>query len=85
MKKQHQRLKLCRKAIATLNDPMLLEIIGGNDLMFLNSKLHYCSPVRDTATVPAPTGSSLYGRCADTITICTDGKALINPGGQFGG
>lgn len=73
MKKQHTSLKLCRKAIATLNDPMLQEIFGGNDPMILNSKLHYCIPVRDTATVPALTSPSLCDRSADTIR--TEGKA----------
>lgn len=76
MKKQHIRLKLCRTAIALLNDPMSQEIRGGNDLMFLNSKLGYnCSGIKDTATVTVFTTPSICDRCADAATAPTDGKA----------
>ena len=69
-------MKLCKTAIALLNDPMLQEIRGGNDLMLLNSKLGYnCSGTKDTATVPVFTTPSLCDRCADAANARTDGKA----------
>jgi hypothetical protein len=75
MKKKHTALKLCRTTIARLNDPMLQEVRGGNELTVLYAKLSYtCGGSRDTATVPHLTVLSACEACTATETVRTTGK-----------
>lgn len=75
MKKKHTILKLCRTTIARLNDPMLQEVRGGNELSFLYPKLSSnCGGLRDTATVPHLTVLSACEACNNTETVRTTGK-----------
>lgn len=75
MKKKHTNLKLCRTIIARLNDPMLQEVQGGNELTLLYAKLSYnCGGLRDTATVPNLSALSACEACTTTDTVRTTGK-----------